>query len=411
MKRIKLFVVLVAIMLLALLTGAALAQEPEAITAFTIAPNTAIPGESITYRINFTVPNTEAANTICLYYTHVPFQSVLNAVGDLTSNLGDVYIQTSGAALGNSTTNCPASATRFVDEWTVAAPDDFADGGDYIEFTISVPNDATPGTKTFTSRQRQNVTTINTLNATMTVNEAPPPPTVVYASSVAGCGGNTPCFSTVQAAVDAVAGGGTVNLSGSFSESPSIGKSLLVQPSGSATIAGTTQVTAGDVTFRGLTLNGSPAINNSGGTVTAYANNIIGGITAGSGSYSHNWWGSYTVQPSGVSNDDWGKRLGAAVEGYGIGSLGLASVTGGTGTAVVVSHGRGHTNAPFGHATAEDGNTQCSDYYDFFVASGSGGNWLVSVPIDNRPSCDIVYTSKTLFEFRSDPGLPGWRHT
>ncbi len=132
----------------------------------------------------------------------------------------------------------------------------------------------------------------------------------------------------------------------------------------------------------------------SDGVLTAYANNITnfttGVITTG-GTYNirHNWWGKYSdPAPSGVNATDWQARLGAPVDTWADGNngtaLGNANLNGGTGTAVIVSHGRIAANAPFGNAIAP---YLCSDYYDFFTANASG-TWTVTVPIDNTADCN-----------------------
>jgi len=274
---------------------------------------------------------------------------------------------------------------------------------DELTFTVVLDESAVAGTnKRVFVREQLSATSFSSRASNFI--EVLATPTTVYANATGNCGGNTPCFPTVQAAVDAVASGGTVNVSGSFAAGALVGKNVTIQSSNGAIIAGTITVTAGNVTLRGLSLNSgaNPAINNTGaGAVTAYANNLSntsGDIVGGTGTFDHNWWGTFTNQPGGVSLADWGERLGAPVESYGIGSLGIASLTGGTGTAVIVSHGRGSLSAPFGQATVADGNTQCSDYYDYFVQSG-GGTWTVNVPIDNGVGCDSVYNSRRLFLF------------
>ncbi|HSD84801.1 MAG TPA: hypothetical protein VLG46_13115, partial [Anaerolineae bacterium] len=100
----------------------------------------------------------------------------------------------------------------------------------------------------------------------------------------------------------------------------------------------------------------------------------------------HNWWGyANGSAPSGLDADtDWQARLGAQIviwaEGNNGVTLGDASLTGGTGTAVIVNHGSSFVNAPFGN-TVFDSGSMCSPYYDFFTVSGSG-TWDVSVPVN-----------------------------
>ncbi|MEZ4644661.1 MAG: hypothetical protein R3E31_18315 [Chloroflexota bacterium] len=103
--------------------------------------------------------------------------------------------------------------------------------------------------------------------------------------------------------------------------------------------------------------------------------------------------------------DAFAYRLGAAVSAWGEGVLGAAQLTaaGGSGTGIIVSHGRGQANAPFGMATAADGNSQCSPYYDYFVVDGSG-LWTITLPIDDRTACDETYNDNVLFMFALDSG-------
>jgi hypothetical protein len=121
---------------------------------------------------------------------------------------------------------------------------------------------------------------------------------------------------------------------------------------------------------------------------------------------AHNWWGTYVAQPSGVSDADWQARLGAQIVELGghvvwaqgstsavldntvYGGAGIATLSGGTGTAVIVNHGHSYVNAPFGNVRYDN---MCSGYYDFFTVNGSG-TWNVSVPVDDTPDC----TTQTL---------------
>ncbi|HTP10557.1 MAG TPA: right-handed parallel beta-helix repeat-containing protein, partial [Anaerolineae bacterium] len=167
--------------------------------------------------------------------------------------------------------------------------------------------------------------------------------------------------------------------------------------------------TAGGLRLTGNTLNNNPIVfDQSGGTLLAYANSI-GNFTTGLNSsggtanLKHNWWGTYVdPAPSGLSASDWQARLGAPIQAWIDGAnavtLGSANLSGGVGTAVIVDHGRGSANAPFGNGIAPYANNMCSDYYDFFTVNGSG-SWTVSVPVDNTAACN----SQTL-----DPGKVFW---
>jgi hypothetical protein len=391
MKFVRLFTLFSFVALL-FAVGPAQAQEIdndiEAITAFAINPNPALAGETVTFTFNFDVPDPSSANTICIYHlASAGYGAELGGTDSVVSGLGDTYTPTH-ADPGSGAGVCPANATRYVTAWTVGTPDDFADGGDTLSISFVVPPGAS--TTTFTSRQ-YNDGLQNTLNRELAIN---PPPTTVYADPAGVCAGNSPCFDDLQATVDAVATGGTVNVYGTFAGGVNINKNLTLQSSNMATINNTVAVIDGaTVVIRGLNLNGTPGINVTDGNATAYANNIANGVS-GTGNFSHNWWGVYDTDP-GPTGSGWATRLGAAVESYGIGSLGQATVTGGSGTAVIVSHGRGSDNAPFGQATIEDGNTQCSDYYDVFVQSGSG-TWIVTIPVDMGTGCDSVYQARLI---------------
>lgn len=133
----------------------------------------------------------------------------------------------------------------------------------------------------------------------------------------------------------------------------------------------------------------------SGGTLLAYANNIEKFATAlnhsgGSNTLGHNWWGTYSdPAPAGLGAAGWAARLGAPVQswvdGDGSASLGGAQLSGGSGTAVIVSHGRAAW--PFGNGITADASDLCSDYYDFFTVAGSG-LWSVAVPVDDNLACN-----------------------
>ena len=90
---------------------------------------------------------------------------------------------------------------------------------------------------------------------------------------------------------------------------------------------------------------------------------------------------------------EWGKRLGAPLTAWADGSpsatMGSASLTGGTGTAVIVSMGRAATPAaaPFGNGVAGHVDQTCSEFYDFFTIGG-GGTWTVTLPVDNNANCN-----------------------
>lgn len=134
----------------------------------------------------------------------------------------------------------------------------------------------------------------------------------------------------------------------------------------------------------------------SAGTLIAYANNIFGYTTAvnatgGVNNLAHNWWGTHSgPAPTGLDAPAWAARLGAPVstwaEGDGSAILGDAQLSGGTGTAVIVSHGR--DNWPFGVGITGSADMMCSDYYDYFLVNG-GGTWTLELPVDNNEDCNL----------------------
>ena len=368
-------------------------QSIQTINSFTITPNSAPIGTSVTFTGEYDVEATQTA--FCFYF----------ATADTADWNANFTALGSVAGLNftkRGTSACPAvtgyGSIDFYTNDTSAAI-----FGDTFEQSVIVPSIGT-GTKIIAVRQYEgsNCETgtyntgdcafVNFRSITNFVVQAAA--ATVHADPAGVCAGNSPCFDDLQATVDAVATGGTVNVYGTFAGGVDINKNLTLQSSNMATINDTVAVIDdATVVIRGLNLNGTPGINVTDGNATAYANNIANGVS-GTGNFSHNWWGVYDTDP-GPTGSGWATRLGAAVESYGIGSLGQATVTGGSGTAVIVSHGRGSDNAPFGQATIEDGNTQCSDYYDVFVQSGSG-TWIVTIPVDMGTGCDSVYQARLI---------------
>jgi hypothetical protein len=154
---------------------------------------------------------------------------------------------------------------------------------------------------------------------------------------------------------------------------------------------------SGTAVVKGNSFNGNvTAFEQTSGTLIAYANNIAGYTTAlnatgGSSNLAHNWWGKYSDPiPPGLDVNSWDARLGAPVvswtDGDGTAVLGAAQLTGGSGTAVIVSHGR--ANWPFGVGIIGSANMMCSDYYDFFTVNG-GGTWSLEVPVDNTAAGNL----------------------
>jgi hypothetical protein len=169
----------------------------------------------------------------------------------------------------------------------------------------------------------------------------------------------------------------------------------------------------GNVTVKGCDINANNsygAFGCNGGNLSAYANNITNVLTAvyGTGceaNLKHNYWGVYNGDPAqfGMDEepwiDDWNARLGNEVDTYADGyittggsvTLGGASLIGGTGTAVIVSHGK--SNPPFGNGISQYIYSMCGEYYDFFVRGGSGA-WSIVLPVDNNTDCNANVLNK-----------------
>jgi len=208
----------------------------------------------------------------------------------------------------------------------------------------------------------------------------------------------------VQSAVANTPSGGTVTVRGNHSAGTNTltcNKTITLQSNTGANIDWTSgtaiNVTSGNCRVKGLGLTGATTVfNQSGGTLNAYANNISGHATAyassgGTAQLGQNYWGTPdpTDDDPGLPPGDWDKRLGAPVstwaDGTNSASLGDASLSGGTGTAVIVSFGR--DNEPFGNGIAPHVDGTCSDYYDFFVRSATG-TWTLEIPVDDNTNCN-----------------------
>ena len=285
---------------------------------------------------------------------------------------------------------------------------------------LGTPNDGTqavpaPNIPTTTARIKVACSNniffdISDVNFTITNASAP---SDTYADPAMACASNTPCYPTVQQALDATANSGRVRVYGTHNvsfplQSASVGAQNVSVVGSGGTLNWTGPAGAlftiglGNVTIKGLGLtNASTVFNQVGaGALTTYANNISGFTTAYSGAgtpkIGHNFWGTNNptaAAPAGMPSAEWGKRLGAPMTAWADGSpsatMGSASLTGGTGTAVIVSTGRAATPAaaPFGNGVAGYVDQTCSEFYDFFTIGG-GGTWSVTLPVDNNTNCN-----------------------
>ena len=251
-------------------------------------------------------------------------------------------------------------------------------------------------------------------DVSFTINNAAAP-SEAYADPAMACASNTPCYPTVQQALDATANDGRVRVYGTHNISSPLqsaaGGAQNVNVVGSGGTLNRTgpagalfTIGDGNVTLKGLSLTNAPTVFNQvgAGALTAYANNISSFTTAytgaGAPNIGHNFWGTNdptAPAPAGMPPAEWGKRLGAPLTAWADGSptatMGGASLTGGTGTAVIVSTGRAATPAaaPFGNGVAGHVDQTCSEFYDFFTIDG-GGTWTVSVPVDDNASCNTT---------------------
>lgn len=162
-------------------------------------------------------------------------------------------------------------------------------------------------------------------------------------------------------------------------------------------------LSSGSAVVKGNVLTGDFRVfNQTGGTLSAYANNISGFGRARSGTggttlLGHNWWGSndpLQTMPLGLTAADWQARLGASVSGWAEAastiSLQGATLSGTAGTMQIVWHGDGAAipNRPFGNGIEPYASRMCSDFYTLFAVGGSGGSFDASLPVDNTSACN-----------------------
>jgi hypothetical protein len=231
-----------------------------------------------------------------------------------------------------------------------------------------------------------------------------------YVDPAGVCFGNAPCYTSPQAALNGTASNGimtifsTHNVAAFLTSGSSGANNVTIDGTGTLNWTGGVgplfSIGNGNLTVKGITLTTSSTVfsQTGSGALVAYANNISGYTTAyvgaGTPNIGHNYWGTNdpsAAAPSGISPADWARRLGASrggwAEGSGAATLISATLSGGSGTAVIVSHGRGAANAPFGNGIAPYVNQMCSDFYDFFTIGGSG-SWTVQIPVDNTSNCN-----------------------
>jgi hypothetical protein len=196
---------------------------PESVSTFTITPSSAYVGDNVTFTVEFTVAFADlaASNNFCLYYTDSDYTATFNAVGDLTSDLGDTYAQTDeDGTLGNATGSCPGLTGTYVIAWSIVNPSDDAEFGDAFAFSFTVPTNA--NTQNLRLRQRNGTGQVGGSNKTLTILTVGA--TVYVANDTATCGSNTPCRTGTDAlnwALDNVSSSGTVIVLGAYNMSSS----------------------------------------------------------------------------------------------------------------------------------------------------------------------------------------------
>ena len=177
-----------------------------------------------------------------------------------------------------------------------------------------------------------------------------------------------------------------------------------------------------ELILKGNTIsNNSTAIQQTNGTVEAYANNISGYTIAysqsvtGTANLNNNYWGvalgSTPPAGSGLPQTAWDARLGAAVVAWTdvssranrakLGNAELES-SDNSGTAVLVSYGRSPANAPFNEPLT--GGTLCSDYYEAFVRQpiSTFATWTLRIPVDNNAACNAdVLVPRSLLQINN----------
>jgi hypothetical protein len=123
--------------------------------------------------------------------------------------------------------------------------------------------------------------------------------TPVFTDPAGVCSGNTPCFTSIQTAIDVVAAAGTVNVGpGNYGESPNLNRTVTINVNGNINIGG--------LTFSSGTINGGSSIV----SVTGDWTNNGGAFNGGSGSVNFNGsalqtiGGSASTTFSGLTNNN-----------------------------------------------------------------------------------------------------------
>ncbi len=111
----------------------------QSISTFTISPNPAEEGSSLTLQIIFDI-SSSGTNRFCLYYPA--------ALGQLTgfsnhavSGLQNIYTHTAATGPGSSAGSCPLQAGFFAHQWETPSVSLLAQGGDILVLTTDLQGD------------------------------------------------------------------------------------------------------------------------------------------------------------------------------------------------------------------------------------------------------------------------------
>ncbi len=152
----RLLSTLIALAVVLSLAGIVMAA-PSVVSGFSITPDTAYAGNTVAFRVDFNVAFADLTtrNTLCFYYQDANYDATFGGLANVTSNLGDSYVKSVQTTAGSASTNCAGLPGYKILEYSTAAANDFADGGDWVTFNFTVPAGAT--TQTFRLRQRNAV--------------------------------------------------------------------------------------------------------------------------------------------------------------------------------------------------------------------------------------------------------------
>jgi hypothetical protein len=260
----KLLVLIVSFAVVLSVAGLALAA-PASVQTFTITPSTALAGDTVAFATSFTVDNTGTFNALCIYYIDATYDAAFAAAPAIVvSNLGDAYAKEVQTTAGSPSPSghCGGIAGRKIIAYSVALPNIFADGGDSLSFSITVPAGAP--TQTFSLRQ-VNAGALPPIsrNATLTIQTLGNQ--VYVANDATGCGSNSPCLTgptALNTAIDNVVDPGNVFVLGDYLLSATTPADLTANKT---------------VTLSGV---GSASINMAPGVCTANAAILVNGASA-----------------------------------------------------------------------------------------------------------------------------------